>query len=77
MVPAHLKKKVQKAMPSSFRKLKTRLRQNYLDKCSTLEAQKQSIPPRIKKEDWEQFFINESDETQKKTKTTKQRYQEA
>lgn len=64
-VPKCARKFVQKSMPNALRKLKHSLRKKYLDTCPNLEAQKLNIPPRIDKDEWEQFCINENDEKQK------------
>ncbi|KAJ6809755.1 uncharacterized protein M6B38_163125 [Iris pallida] len=53
-------------MPDAFRKLKHTLRKDHLDKQPNLEAKMMAIPNGIRKEDWEQFCINEVDDKQLK-----------
>lgn len=53
-------------MPDAFRKLKHSLRKKHFDKHLTSEAKRLDIPSGIKKEDWEQFCVNELDDKQMK-----------
>lgn len=59
-IPNYVKRSVTLKMPEYYRRFKSDLRMDYLDKYPTIEEQEKHVPNGVREEDWKEFVRNES-----------------